>query len=40
MLKKVRNSAYVQKNLNAVIAARKHSTTAIKNITQNVLFYI
>jgi hypothetical protein len=30
MLKKVRNNAYVAKKLNAVIAAKKHSITAVE----------
>ncbi len=29
MLKKVRNNTYVAKKLNAVIAAKKHSITAV-----------
>jgi transposase len=32
MLKKVRNNAYVAKKLNAVIAAKKHSITAVAKI--------
>lgn len=32
MLKKVRNNAYVSKKLNAVIAAKKHSITAVAKI--------
>ncbi len=32
MLKKVRNNAYVTKKLNAVIAAKKHSITAVAKI--------
>ncbi|NUY39545.1 hypothetical protein GO684_02505 [Wolbachia endosymbiont of Litomosoides brasiliensis] len=32
MLKEVQNNAYVAKKLNAVIAAKKHSTTAVAKI--------
>lgn len=32
MLKKVRNNAYVEKKLNAVIAAKRHSITSVAKI--------
>ncbi|NUY39558.1 hypothetical protein GO684_02585 [Wolbachia endosymbiont of Litomosoides brasiliensis] len=32
MLKEVRNNAYVAKKLNAIIAAKRHSTTAVAKL--------